>query len=125
MPGKEAVLLADDFDRPNGIAFSPDEKILYVADSRKGHVRAFRVAGDGRLEGGEVLCEAPGPDGMKVDPRGNLHVTSSNGVAVFRADGTRLGVIPVPEKPTNCAFGGEDGKTLFITARQGVYMVGL
>jgi gluconolactonase len=124
-PGEEAVLLAGDFDRPNGLALSPDEKTLYVADSRKGHLRAYQISRDGGVKGGDVLCDVPGPDGMKVDVRGNLYVTSSDGISVFRADGTRLGAIAVPEKPANCAFGGKEMKTLFITARTGLYKVGL
>jgi gluconolactonase len=124
-PGKEAVLLADDFDMPNGLALSPDENTLYVADTREGHVRAFEIDRDGNVSGGRVLCDVPGPDGMKVDVRGNLYVTSSDGISVFRADGSRLGVIEVPEKPSNCAFGGADMKTLFITARNGLYKVDL
>ncbi len=124
-PSYDAILLAGDFVRPNGLAFSPDEKVLYVADTRQAHVRIFHIDKDGEATGGEVFFEVPGPDGMKVDKRGNIFVTSSEGVAVFDDSGERLGVIPVPENPANCAFGDEDEKTLFITARTGLYKVRL
>ena len=124
-PGGEAVLLAGDFDKPNGIAFSPDEKILYVADTAQSHVRAFDVDPDGSLKNGRVLLEVEGPDGMKVDSQGNLFIASRNGIEIFSPEGVRLEIIAVPEAPANCAFGGPDNKTLFITARTGLYRVEL
>jgi len=124
-PGGEAVLLAGDFDKPNGIAFSPDEKILYVADTTQSHVRAFDVEPDGSLKNGRVLFEVEYPDGMKVDARGNLYIASRNGIEIFNAEGVRQEIIGVPENPANCAFGGPDNQTLFITARTGLYRVAL
>jgi gluconolactonase len=124
-PGQNPVRLVKDFNMPNGLALSPDEKTLYVGDSKEGHVRVFRLDTDGNVSGGEVFCTVPGPDGMKVDGAGHLYVTSSEGIAVFDPRGKRLGTIKVPEKPANCAFGGEDNKTLFITARKSLYRVRL
>lgn len=116
-------LLADDFKKPNGIALSPDERTLYVADTEGGHVRAFDVAADGAVSNGRVLCAVPGADGMKVDARGRLWCTASDGVRVFEADGTPLGVVEFPQAPANCAFGDADGRTLYVTARTAVYRV--
>src|SRR3989454_3008441 len=118
-------LLVDDFALPNGLAFSPDESALYVADSAHGHIRAFAVGADGRLTNGRVLLdmasEDPGvPDGLKVDVRGNVFCTGPSGVWVCRANGTLLGRIVLPELPANLAW-GEDGSVLFLTARTSVY----
>jgi gluconolactonase len=120
--------VAEDFERPNGLAFSPDERILYVDDSARRHVRAFDVQPDGRLTNSRVLCDMdhpqPGsPDGMKVDSEGHLFVTGATGVWVFEPDGTHLGVIVTPERPANCAWGDADRRTLYITARTSLYRV--
>jgi gluconolactonase len=122
------TLLADDFERPNGLAFSPDESILYVDDSFYRHVRAFDVRDDGTLANSRVIASMdhpqPGsPDGMKVDTEGNLYVTGATGVWVFEPDGVLLGVIVPPERPANCAWGDPDRKTLYITARTSLYRV--
>jgi gluconolactonase len=127
-PDGTLTLLVDDFDRPNGLAFSPDEKILYVDDTNRRHVRAFDVQPDGTLKNGRVLAELKsdkpgGPDGMKVDTKGNLYVTGPGGTWVFDSTGKHLGTIVTPEEPANCAFGGKDNKTLFITAQTSVYCV--
>src|SRR5262249_8787417 len=89
-PDGKLKLLADDFERPNGLAFSPDEKTLYVDDSFRYHIRAFEVAPDGSISGGAVFAEmkpAPGeigvPDGMKIDQEGNVYCTGPNGVWIF------------------------------------------
>lgn len=121
-------LVADDFERPNGLAFSPDESILYVDDSFHRHVRAFDVRANGTLANSRVLASMdhpqPGsPDGMKVDTDGNLYVTGATGVWVFEPDGALLGVIAPPERPSNCAWGDEDRKTLYITAHTSLYRV--
>jgi len=125
MPGSEPVLLASDFEKPNGIALSPYEKLLYIADTTKNQVRVFQVEKDGSLKEGNVFVSVGNPDGMKIDSRGRLFVTSSEGVAVFDPSGKKLGAIQCPEQPANCAFGGSDNKTLFITARTGLYAVKL
>lgn len=121
-------LLIDDFDRPNGLAFSPDESVLYVDDSPRRHVRAFDVQADGRLTNSRVLADMdhpqPGsPDGMKVDEEGHLFVTGATGIWVFEPDGTHLGVVVTPERPANCAWGDADRKSLYITARTSLYRI--
>jgi gluconolactonase len=127
-PDGRLDLLIDDFDRPNGLAFSPDESILYVGDSPRRHVRAFDVGPDGGLSNSRVFADMdhpqPGsPDGMKVDEAGNLYVTGATGVWVFEPDGTHLGVVVTPERPANCAWGDADRQTLYITARTSLYRV--
>jgi gluconolactonase len=117
--------LVRDFRTPNGIAFAPDQKVLYVADTEANHVRAFAVAPDGTLVAGRVLAEVSTPDGLKVDPAGRLFVTSGDGVVVLAADGARLTVLAFPEVPANCAFGADDGKSLYVTARTSLYRVRL
>lgn len=125
-------LLADDFEKPNGLAFSPDERTLYVCDTARYHVRAFAVASDGRLVAGSgrVLAtmdpgQPGGPDGMKVDRDGRLYVAVALGVWVFEPDGRLLGIIALPKRPSNLAWWGYDGRTLAITAIDTVYRVGM
>lgn len=121
-PHGELSLLSTDFDRPNGLALSPDERTLYVADTPRRHVRAFDVAPTGTLSNGRVFAEMREdgrPDGMKVDREGRLFVCATT-VQVFDAGGKPLGVIDCPHMPANCTW-GEDGATLFITARTSVY----
>ena len=124
---EKLTLLSDSFDRPNGLAFSPDEKVIYIADSsNRRHVRAFEVDSDGNLGHGSVFAEIhselPGnPDGMKVDVEGNLYVAAAGGVWVFSAQGEHLGVISTPETPANLAWGGKDWRNLFITAGTSLY----
>jgi len=128
LPDGVIELLIDDFDRPNGLAFSADESLLYVDDSPRRHVRVFDVRPDGRLSNSRVLADMdhpqPGsPDGMKIDAEGHLYVTGATGVWVFEPDGTCLGVIVTPERPANCAWGDADRKSLYITARTSLYRV--
>jgi gluconolactonase len=127
-PDGALELLIDDFDRPNGLAFSADESVLYVDDSPRRHVRAFDVRPDGTLANSRVLADMdhpqPGsPDGMKLDSAGHLYVAGATGVWVFEPDGTCLGVIVTPERPANCAWGDDDRRTLYITARTSLYKV--
>jgi gluconolactonase len=122
------TLLDDTFERPNGLAFSPDESVLYVDDSHRGHIRAFDVREDGSLANGHVFAvlDRPGaegvPDGMKVDVQGNVYCAGPGGVWVFDAAGKRLGTIEPPQVPANLAW-GDDLKTLYMTARTGLYRV--
>jgi gluconolactonase len=122
-------LLVKDFDRPNGLCFSPDEKRLYIADSsNRRHVRVFDVLKDGTLANGRVFAQVAqggAPDGMKVDVKGNLYVTGPGGVWVFDPNGKHIETIECPETPANCAWGDADGKTLYVTARTGLYKVRL
>ena len=119
-----------DFDFPNGLALSPDERTLYVANSRPDmQIRAFDRQADGTVTNGRVFAElvsdAPEgvPDGMKVDTAGRVFTTGPGGCWVYSAAGEHLGTIVLPEVPANCAFGGEDYRTLFFTARTSVYSV--
>jgi gluconolactonase len=130
-PDGELTVVVDDFDRPNGLAFSPDEKTLYIADSSaRKHVRAFDVRADGTLANGRLFAtlrsrEKGVPDGMKVDQKGNLYCTGPGGVWVFTPGGVHLGTIKLPEVPSNCAWGGEGGRTLYITAQTSVFKIRL
>lgn len=110
-------------DMPNGIAFSPDETRVYIADTGKvGKIRAFEVVKDGML--GDPLFEIDiRCDGMCIDTEGNIYTTSAGGIHVFDRDGKKLGVIETPEHPANVCFGGEGYDTLFITARTSLYAV--
>jgi len=128
LPDGTLELLADDFDRPNGLAFSPDESILYIDDSPRRHVRAFDVRPDGTLTNSRIIADMdhpqPGsPDGMKIDEAGHLYVTGATGVWVFEPNGELLGVITTPEGPANCAWGDEDRKSLYVTARTSLYRI--
>jgi len=118
-------LLVDDFALPNGLAFSPDESVLYIDDSAHKHIRAFDGRPDGTLSNSRILLdmssEDPGvPDGFKVDVHGNVFCTGPGGVWVCRSNGELLGRIVLPELPANLAW-GEDGSVLFLTARTSVY----
>lgn len=128
-PDGKLTVIAEDFDRPNGLAFSPDEKTLYIADSSsRMHIRAFDVKPDGTLANGRVFVKMdigePGcPDGLKVDTQGNVWTTGQGGIWVIDPKGKLLGIIRVPEVPANCAWGDKDGKTLYMTARTGLYRI--
>ncbi|MDX1983580.1 MAG: SMP-30/gluconolactonase/LRE family protein [Bryobacteraceae bacterium] len=119
--------------RPNGLAFSPDEKYLYLANSdpdRRIWMR-FPVLADGALGEGELFADLssrsePGnPDGMKIDTNGNLYCTGPGGTHIFNPAGERIGVIVTPEIPANLHWGDADGRTLYITARTGLYRIRL
>jgi gluconolactonase len=119
------TLLAKDLSRPNGIAFSPDEKTLYVANSdpQRAIWMAYPVNGDGTLGSGRVFANVTEmvakhkglPDGMKVDRSGNLFATGPGGVHIYSPEGKLLGRIETGEATANCAW-GDDGSTLYITA---------
>lgn len=122
-PDGTVRLLARDFKKPNGIALSPDEKTLYVADTDGGHIRAFDVADDGALGNDRIFFHVTHPDGMAVDERGNIWTTGGKTVTVVNPRGEQLQQVEFPLIPSNCTFGGEDGKVLFVTARTAVYKV--
>lgn len=112
--------------RPNGVALSPDDRTLYLADTADAVVRAFDVAADGTLSSERTFAsDASGADGMTVDEAGNLYVATGSGVRVYAPDGTLWGTLDVPMTPANCAFGGADRRTLYITARTGLYRVAM
>ena len=124
--GLTAEHRADNTEAPNGIALSPDESRLYVANWADDLVWILDIAADGSLSAPRMFVNTgDGPDGMAVDTGGNLFVATGDGIEVFAPDGTPWGVIPVPRIPSNCAFGGADGRTLYITAREGLYRVSL
>lgn len=127
----EVAIVADDFSMPNGLAFSPDEKQLYVADSgfltdrnAPHHVRVFDVE-EGQLLNSRVFADiTPGiPDGLRVDVQGNLWISAWDGVQCHSPGGDLLGKIKVPEMVANVAFGGPRNNRLFITATTSVYAV--
>jgi gluconolactonase len=117
------TLVTSELDRPNGIAFSPDERTLYVGAATS--VMAYPVAEDGSVGTGETLAGFGPADGLAVDCAGNVYVTGDNQVHVFGPDGTAFGEIEVPEETTNAAFGGMAGKTLYITASTSLYAIEL
>jgi len=125
-------LLTKDMPYPNGLAFSPDEKKLYVANSRPDKFwMVFDVNADGTLANGRKFFDAtqiPGedvPDGMKIDSAGNIYATGPAGIMIFSPEGKLLGTIQFPELPANCAWGDTDGKTLYVTARTSLYRIHL
>lgn len=128
------TIAADDFDKPNGLAFSPDEKILYIADTGASHdpegprhIRAFKVAKDGNLSGGKVfaVCDAGLFDGFRCDEDGNIWTSAGDGVHCFSPKGELLGKIRVPEVVSNVTFGGPKKNRLFITATTSLYAITL
>ena len=132
-PAGELRVVADDFRQPNGLAFSPDETVLYVADSAFSHnpfaprhIRAFDVAG-GVLSGDREFAAIDQglPDGIRVDWQGNVWSSAGDGVHCFGADGVRLGKIRVPQVVSNLCFGGARKNKLYITATTSVYSVWL
>lgn len=123
-----AVSKIADFEYPNGLAFSPDERILYVANTRFAmYIHAIELDGDGNMVRRRIFADMSSdekegvPDGMKVDAEGRVYCTGPGGTWVFASDGSRLGIIKTPEVPANLCFGGPDMKTLFLTARTSVY----
>jgi gluconolactonase len=129
--GGEPTLLADDFDAPNGLCFSPDESLLYVNDTERMHVRVFDVRSEGTIENGRVFVveedsEELGegaPDGMKADELGNVYCTGPGGIWVMSPEAEHLGIIRVPEKAANLNWGGFGWSMLYITASTSIYRV--
>jgi gluconolactonase len=131
--GSEVQLLADDFDLPNGLCFSPAQEFLYVNDSNRMHIRRFACDSSGALLGGDTVwfeetrqrmtTDGGCPDGMKVDEFGNVYCTGPGGVWVINSNGRRLGVIETPAFAANLNWGGAEGRTLFITASDAVYAI--
>ncbi len=134
-PDGELELIDQEMESPNGINFSPDRQTLYVADTRQQKVWAFDVAADGSASRKRLFAETtptwdPGalshPDGLKTDVEGNVFVAVvETGVWVFDRNGRHLGIIPLPGRTTNVAFGDADGRTLYITANKGLYRLRL
>ena len=127
-PNGTVTAVVTDTEYPNGLAFSPDESILYVTNTRERmYIAAYDMQPDGTATNGRVFADMSSdepdgvPDGMKVDSEGRVYSTGPGGCWVFEPDGTHLGIIRLPEIPANCAWGGEDYRTMFFTARTSVY----
>ncbi len=126
-PDGTVDVIIEKFDYPNGIAFSPDEKILYVANTRpEKYIMAYDVNADGTVSNGRHFAdmsseEAGVPDGMKVDAEGRVYCTGPGGCWVFETSGELIGIIKLPEYPANCGWGGPDNKTMYFTANTSVF----
>ena len=124
----ELELITDSFERPNGLAFSPDEKTLYIADTVRQHLRVFAVDDNWHLTGGQIWAKlwddsvVGRPDGLKVDQNGNVFCVGPGGVWVFTSKAELLGRIYLNDKTSNLAW-GEDGHSLFITCSSKVYRI--
>jgi gluconolactonase len=124
-------LLARDLTTPNGLAFTPDEKHLYIIESMKKLIDRYDVQPDDTIANRQTFVDmsgdsAPGgPDGMRVDKRGNVYSTGPGGLWIMSPEGKHIGTILTPEVLTNLSFGGSDGKTLYLTAFKGLYRVQL
>jgi gluconolactonase len=121
----QVAVVADDFDQPNGLAFTADERRLYVADSERDHIRAFDVTDDGGLSGGAVLatCDAGTFDGIRLDSAGRIWASAGDGVHCIDPDGTLIGKLLVPETVANLTFGGPRRNRLFICATSSLYSI--
>jgi gluconolactonase len=123
------TVVADDFVKPNGLCFSPDERVLYIVDSAvtdgahlPSHIRRFDVREDGTLGGGDIFATTVGvPDGLRVDTEGNVWTSAGPGVNVYAPSGDWLGRIALPQDVTNVTFGGDDRRRLFVTSGPGLY----
>jgi len=121
------ILITDSFERPNGLAFSPDEKRLFIADTVRQHIRVFDINKKWNFTGGDVWAELwdsnyeGRPDGMKFDAQGNLFSTGPGGIWIFSPQADLLGRIVLPDKTSNLAWGSVDHKSLFITSSDKVY----
>jgi gluconolactonase len=136
-PDGTLLRIANDIERPNGIQLSPDEKVLYVANTLGEYIFAYDVARDGSISGKRNFAKldgykrtdngsySSGADGLAVDEAGRLYVASTVGIQVFSAKGEALGTIPLPKAPQNLAFAGKDKKTLYIVGRGAAYRIAM
>ncbi|CAN5799245.1 SMP-30/gluconolactonase/LRE family protein [soil metagenome] len=130
--GTLRLVVADGFEKPNGLAFSPDGKILYVCDTAKYHVRSFVLGASGVVEPGseQIFCsmdpgQPGGPDGLKVDREGRVYVAVALGIWVFDPEGELLGILAMPKRPSNLNWWGRDAHSLAITAIDTVHRIRL
>jgi len=125
----KVTLLTKDLEQPNGLAFSPDGRYLYVDDSAQKNIRRYHFHSDGTLSDGIIFGDenvegsTAVPDGMKFDRQGNLYITGPYGIWVWNAHGKHLGTIVLPEQPANLTWGGTNYSKLFITAGSSVYIL--
>lgn len=130
-PDGTVTRLIDDRDAPNGVILSVDEQKLYVIPSREQKMWEYPVTAPGKLGKARLFCElvqregvtGSGGDGLTIDEKGNLYITSQLGVQVFDPTGKHFGIIEFPEQPANVTFGGKDLRTLYVTARSSLYAV--
>jgi gluconolactonase len=130
-PDGSLRLLVDDFAKPNGLCFTADERLLYINDTDRAHIRLFDVDDDGGLSNGRLFFEGIGsgvieegiPDGMKLDEHGNVYVTGPRGVWVISPEGEKLGELEVPENVGNHHWGGPGWSQLYICASSSIYRV--
>ncbi|MEY2443860.1 MAG: gluconolactonase [Ilumatobacteraceae bacterium] len=123
----EVRVVADDFVRPNGLAFSLDETRLHIVDTRVNHIRTFAVSADGSLSGGDVFaeCSVGVFDGIRLDDTGRIWAGAGDGVHCFDIDGTLIGKLHLPEAVANLTFGGPQRNRLFVTATTSLYSIRL
>lgn len=127
--GGKLQLLTKDLSQPNGLAFSPDGKYLYIDDDEKKDIRVYEFHADGSISNGRLFgSEDDGtddgvPDGIRVDKKGNLYVVGPRGIWVWSPAGVHLGTIEVPEQPANLSWGGTDDSILYITATTSIYKI--
>jgi len=127
----EVTRLIDNLPNPNGVILSADEKTLYVIPSGQAEMMAYPVQALGKIGKGKVFCtlqqpkgkQGGGGDGLTLDSKGNLYITSALGLQVFSPAGKLLGIISLPEQPANVTFAGPDNKTLYVTARTSLYAI--
>jgi gluconolactonase len=135
-PSGELQRIAADIERPNGIQLSPDEKVLYVANTAGEHVLAYDIGADGKIGARRDFAKlegwrktdtgtSSGADGLAVDGSGRLYVASTAGIQIFSSKGESLGVIALPKAPQNLAFAGPDKKTLYVVGRGAAYKITL
>ncbi len=130
-PAGKVTRVTDDIAAPNGIGLSPDDKSLYVIPSQQAEMLVYDVQAAGQLGDGRTLCTLAQPegetktggDGMAVDVQGNLYITTHLGVQIFSPTGEARGLVKFPEQPANVTFGGSELKTMYVTARTGLYQV--
>jgi len=124
-PDGKVLRVADDLEKPNGIALSLDGKTLFIADTAQSKLRAYPVKEDGTLGEGHDFGSVPGPDGVRVDPDGKVYAAGKTGIAVWDASGKPLGTLKVPAPLTSLAFGDADRRTMFITTNPSVFKIRL
>lgn len=136
-PDGELLRIVNNIERPNGIQLSPDEKVLYIANTLGEYVFAYDVASDGSISNKREFAKldgyrknangvySSGADGLAVDAQGRLYVASTSGIQVFDASGAALGIIPLPKAPQNLAFAGKDKTSLYVVGRGAAYRIAL